>query len=137
MTAARALGADDLVELTALVTATEPGPWAERTHELGRFFGVRVDGRLVAAAGQRMRLPDAIEISAVCTDEAHRGRGHAAAATMAVVETILAEGVLPFLHVRDGNTSAITMYERLGFVVRSTLPIGMYEPPRDSVGHGP
>ncbi len=126
------LGPDDLAELTALVTTTAPGPWAERTHELGRFFGVRIDGVLVAAAGQRMRLPDAVEISAVCTDEAHRGRGLGAVATMAVLDAILADGALPFLHVRDGNASAIAMYERLGFSLRTTLPIGMYQPPTNA-----
>ena len=41
-----------MMELTAL---TKPGPFSARTHELGTFLGIRVDGQLVAMAGERMK----------------------------------------------------------------------------------
>ena len=49
----RALAADDLPQMTALVQQTAPGPWFERTPELGRFLGFETDGRLVAMVGER------------------------------------------------------------------------------------
>ena len=124
-------GVEDLDESDApsmadLAVATEPGPWAARTHELGDFVGVRVDGRVVAMAGQRMRLPDAVEISAVCTDPDHRGRGLARAAVAAVAARTLAAGMQPFLHVRVENESAIRLYAGLGFRVRTTLRPGVF-----------
>ena len=62
---------------SALVARTEPGPFTDRTIELGTYLGVRdaSDGALVAMAGQRMHPPGHVEISAVCTDPAFRGRG--------------------------------------------------------------
>jgi predicted GNAT family acetyltransferase len=120
------LGESDAPAMTALVTATEPGPWAARTHELGEFVGVRVNGRVVAMAGQRMRLPDAIEISAVCTDPDHRGRGLGRAVVAAVAARTLAAGRRPFLHVRVENEAAVRLYEGLGFRIRSTLRPGVF-----------
>jgi ribosomal protein S18 acetylase RimI-like enzyme len=128
-TAVEVLDASDAAEMAALVAATEPGPWSTRTHELGEFVGVRVDGRIVAMAGQRMRLADAVEISAVCTDPAYRGRGYARAAVAAITARTTAAGRLPFLHVRADNTGAIRVYEGLGYRVRRTLRPGMYQAP--------
>jgi predicted GNAT family acetyltransferase len=123
------LDASDAPAMAALVAATEPGPWSTRTHELGEFIGIRVDGNLVAMAGQRMRLPHAVEISAVCTDPAYRGRGYAGAAVAAITNRSAASGQLPFLHVRDDNTAAIRVYERLGYRTRRVLRPAVYQAP--------
>ena len=69
------LGEADLDEMVSLAARTRPGPFARRTPELGRYYGVRREGELVAMAGERLRLPGRTEISAVCTHQAHRGRG--------------------------------------------------------------
>jgi predicted GNAT family acetyltransferase len=113
--------------MTALVTATEPGPWRSRTHELGTFLGVHIDGRLVAMAGQRMRLDRAVEISAVCTHPDYRGRGLARALTSLAAHRIAAIGCTPFLHVRADNVAAVRAYEAAGFTRRVTLNPGAYE----------
>jgi ribosomal protein S18 acetylase RimI-like enzyme len=123
------LDASDAAAMTALIAATEPGPWSTRTHELGEFVGIRVDGRLVAMAGQRMRLPHAVEISAVCTDPAYRGCGYAGVAVTAITARTAASGLLPFLHVRDDNIAAIRVYERLGYRTRRLLRAGLYQAP--------
>jgi ribosomal protein S18 acetylase RimI-like enzyme len=115
------LGDADAPEMLALAQRTDPGPFFERTHQLGRFIGIRApDGTLAAMAGERMKLDGATEISAVCTDPAHQGRGYG----RRLMETLLAEqldrGELPFLHVKDDNP-AKGLYERLGFRVSRAM----------------
>jgi ribosomal protein S18 acetylase RimI-like enzyme len=109
-------------EMLALALAAEPGPFRDRTHRLGRFLGVRDAGRLVAMAGERMRVPGHTEISAVCTRPAFRGRGLAAGLMRALVAGHAAEGRGSFLHVTVGNP-ARTVYERLGFRPTRSLEI--------------
>jgi ribosomal protein S18 acetylase RimI-like enzyme len=112
--------------LADLVLRTEPGPWRPRTAELGGFVGIVRDGALVAAAGRRMQLPEAIEISAVCTDPAWRGRGYATVLTVEMARRIASTGRTPFLHVRADNDTARRVYERIGFTVRAELRAGAY-----------
>ena len=111
----RPLGPADVARMTALAQATAPGPWFERTSELGRFVGFEDEGRLVAMAGERMRVPGHTEISAVCCHPDWRGRGLAADLMRHVSQAIVARGETPFLHVIAENTSAIALYEKLGF----------------------
>ena len=115
----------DADEMATLARETEPGPWCERTGELGNFFGIRIDGRLVAMAGERLRLPTAVEISGVCTDARYRGRGFAAALVVEVARQIQARQATAFLHVRDANTAAISVYERLGFRCRTMTTVSL------------
>ena len=115
------LGPADAAEMYALATLTEPGPWAARTHELGGFVGVKVDGRLVAMAGERMKPPGFTEVSGVCTHPDHRGRGYAGALMRVVAERMLARGEMPWLHAYASNVGAIALYESLGFRLRGTV----------------
>ena len=110
----RPLGPADLPQMTALVRQTEPGPWYERTSELGRFVGFEADGRLVAMVGERMRVPGYTEISAVCCHPDWRGQGLPADLMRLVSQAIVARGETPFLHVLAENASAIALYDKLG-----------------------
>jgi len=112
------LGPADGAAMLALAEATRPGPFGTRTAELGVFLGIREGGKLVAMAGQRMRLPGLIEVSGVCTDPAHLGRGHAARLVSAQLALIRGAGHGVFLHVRADNARAIALYERAGFRAR-------------------
>ncbi|GIF22347.1 ribosomal protein S18 acetylase RimI-like enzyme [Actinoplanes tereljensis] len=105
----------DVPEVLDLVERAKPGPFRKRTIALGRYLGIRIDGRLVAMAGERFRLPGWTEISAVCTDPDYQGRGLGARLTLAVANGILARGELPFLHAAADNDRALRLYERLGF----------------------
>lgn len=115
------LGAADVPEMLDLVARTQPGPFRQRTHELGTYLGIREHGRLVAMTGERLRPPGWTEISAVCTAPEARGRGHAARLITAVAARITARGERPFLHVAEANTGALALYERLGFTTRKRV----------------
>lgn len=65
----------DVPDMLDLVARTEPGPFLPRTIEMGRYLGIRRNGRLVAMAGERLRPAGWTEVSAVCTDPAYRGQG--------------------------------------------------------------
>lgn len=120
------LGAADLPEILDLVERTQPGPFRKRTVEMGTYLGIRRGGRLIAMAGERLRVPGWTEVSAVCTDQDHRGQGLAARLVRAVVAGIEARGERPFLHVLTDNTGAIRLYARLGFAVRTPVTFGVY-----------
>ena len=105
----------DVPEILELVERAQPGPFRKRTIELGRYLGIRHEGRLIAMGGERFRMPGWTEVSAVCTDPAFRERGLGARLTLAVAAGILERGELPFLHAAADNVSAIRLYERLGF----------------------
>lgn len=113
-----ALGDADAPEMLALATLTRPGPFFERTHQLGDFFGVRIDGQLAAMAGERMKPEGHTEVSGVCTLPEHRGRGYGAALMRVVAGRILDRGEIPFLHAYASNTGAIGLYQALGFSLR-------------------
>jgi ribosomal protein S18 acetylase RimI-like enzyme len=120
-----ALGPDDEPQMQALVALTEPGPFAPRTPELGRYLGFKVDGRLVAMAGERMHLTQHTEISAVCTHPDWRGKGLAADLMRLCAKRIVERGEWPFLHALTDNAGAIALYERLGFARRLVKRIAL------------
>lgn len=105
----------DAPEMLALATLTAPGPFFSRTHELGGFVGVKVDGKLAAMAGERMRPDGFTEVSGVCAHPDHRGKGYAATLMLHVAGKIVARGETPFLHSYADNAGAIALYEALGF----------------------
>ena len=124
------LGAADVPEMLELVAQTEPGPFLNRTIELGDYLGIRRAGTLVAMAGERFHLDGWTEISAVCTKPDHRGAGLASQLMGALIAGIQRRSERAFLHVMSTNTGAIRLYEALGFRVRqtATLTVVMREP---------
>ncbi len=122
------LAARDVPEMLDLVARTEPGPFRARTIELGHYVGVRDEGRLVAMAGQRFHPDGHREISAVCSDPNYRGQGLASALVRHLIATTTAEGERSFLHVASTNTSAISLYESLGFNFRRNIAVVGLQP---------
>jgi GNAT superfamily N-acetyltransferase len=123
------LSAAAVPEIMDLVDRTRPGPMLPRTIELGTYLGIRDQGALVALAGTRMRPTGFTEISAVCTDEEHRGRGLASLLVNRLVTEILARGEIPCLHAVTTNTSAIRLYETLGFTTRRDMDFALLSAP--------
>lgn len=123
-----ALGMEDVPDILDLVARTQPGPFAARTVELGPYLGIRIDGALVAMAGCRMHLPGYVEVSAVCTDGEFRGLGLGSAVVRGVVAAICAQGETPCLHAVADNTTAIRLYDSLGFATRADLAFAALRP---------
>ncbi len=123
------LGDTDAAEMLALAALTEPGPFLPRTHSMGRFVGIRIEGRLAAMAGERMRFPGHVEVSGVCTHPDFRGLGLARRLSSAVAADIQQRGEQPFLHAWATNIAAIALYESLGFVTRTTVNIALLKRP--------
>ncbi|MFE3190663.1 GNAT family N-acetyltransferase [Nocardia sp. NPDC059240] len=123
------LTAADVPEILELIARTEPGPFAPRTIEMGTYLGLRSEGRLIAMAGERLRPQGWTEISAVCTDAEFRGRGLASRLIRAVGAGIRARGDIPFLHAVAHNTTAISLYETLGFTLRKRSELAFVQAP--------
>jgi predicted GNAT family acetyltransferase len=103
----------------AMVTLTDlafPGFFRIRTCEMGRYYGVHVDGQLVSMSGERIILDGYPEVSGVCTHPAHRGKGYASALMWQVIRDHRRENLTPWLHVSSSNAPAIELYVHMGFV---------------------
>lgn len=118
----RVLKAADRAAMLELAEIAKPGPFARRTPELGAFVGVFDDGRLVAMAGERFRVPGFVEFSAIATRPEARRRGLAAALIADLSRRAAAQGEIAFLHVFPDNP-AVALYERLGFKSRVQMRV--------------
>jgi ribosomal protein S18 acetylase RimI-like enzyme len=114
------LGETNADEMLALAEATRSGPFGRRTVLLGRYLGIRRNGRLVAMAGERFRLPGYVELSAICVHPDFRGLGFGSGLTQYLTHRARVRGETSFLHVFPENP-AMMVYARLGFRERARL----------------
>jgi predicted GNAT family acetyltransferase len=115
------LTADDKEDMFNLINKVQPGYYELETWQLGNYFGIRRQNKLVAIAGERMRLDGLTEISAICTDPDFTGRRYAQQLIAALCKYNLQQGITPFLHVLETNERAIRLYEYMGFEIRRTI----------------
>ena len=112
---------DQKQELIDLVNLVQPGFIKEKTPSLGTYFGVYKNNSLVAAAGERMKMNHFTEISAVVTHPQYVRKGYAKQLLKHLVDTILIQKKIPYLHVSQTNINAIKLYHSLGFSVRRNI----------------
>ena len=105
----------DKAEMFGLINRVQPGYYLPDTRQLGEYLGIRHEGRLVAMAGERMRLTGFSELSAICTLPEYTGLGYAQRLTTELIRRQTAAGVVSFLHVARSNQRALRLYEHLGF----------------------
>ena len=117
----------NLADMLTLVNLVQPGFFYAQTPLLGDYFGIFQSGRLVAMAGERMRIDGYTEVSAVVTHPDFTGRGYAQQLVAQVVAKNLDKGVLPFLHVNAANERAVKVYEKLGFRTRRGVAFSQFE----------
>jgi ribosomal protein S18 acetylase RimI-like enzyme len=83
----------------------------------GVYYGMRVNGQLIAAAGTHVVSPSArlAVVGNVLTHADFRGRGFATAVTGAVTAELLRSCDQVVLNVRSDNPPALNAYRRLGY----------------------
>lgn len=108
-------------ELFGFIKKFYPYYFKNRTPELGRYFGIFKDNKLVAVTGERMQMANMTEVSAVITDTAYHGKGYAKQLIAFVTDKIFENHKTPFLHVAESNTGAKKLYDKLGFNHRGTI----------------
>lgn len=108
-------------ELTDFILKFYPYYFKKRTPELGRYYGIFNDDKLIAVTGERMQMDDMTEVSAVITDTDYLGKGYAKQLVAFVSGKIFEDNKTPFLHVAETNIGAKKLYEKLGFDHRGTI----------------
>lgn len=108
-------------ELAALVNLVQPGYFKEKTSDLGHYYGIYKDDKLIAVTGERMKMNGYTEVSAVVTHPEHTGKGYAKMLIAYSTGRIFNESKIPYLHVAETNIGAIKLYEKLGFYTRRKI----------------
>lgn len=122
----RSLVPHDVDLMERLIAEVFPGFFRHRTNETGRYYGIFSEGQLAAMAGERFTVPGMREISAICTSNAHQGKGLAAQLTSHAIGNILRDGRRPFLHVGAQNSKARRLYAKLGFEETKLVEVNFY-----------
>ena len=102
---------------TASTSSASPRGCRRRPSPTGVYYGIRVGGQLVAAAGTHVISPTARlgVVGNVLTHAHYRGRGFATAVTGAVTAELLRTCDQVVLNVRSDNPPALKAYRRLGY----------------------
>ncbi|MBS1598844.1 MAG: GNAT family N-acetyltransferase [Bacteroidetes bacterium] len=108
-------------KLFDLVNLVQPGYFRKKTSLLGEYFGIFKNDQLIAVTGERMKMNDFTEVSAIVTHPEYTGRGYAKQLVAHVVNNILQQNKTPYLHVVENNIGAIALYEKLGFETRRKI----------------
>lgn len=101
-------------EIYDLIWLVMPGYYKKRSFEMGKYFGIFKDNKLVSIAGQRMQTHSWIEVSGVVTHPNFTRKGFAKQLTQYVTKEIIKQEKHPILHTTKGNP-AIKLYEKLGY----------------------
>src|ERR1700754_922183 len=65
------LGPSNATEMFDLINSIQPGYYNINTRQLGNYYGIRDEKKLVAMAGERMQFTGFSELSAICTDPSY------------------------------------------------------------------
>lgn len=107
--------------LFQLVTSVQPGYFKRKTALLGSYVGIFKNDQLISVTGERLKMNDFTEVSAIITDPQHTGKGYAKQLIAHTVNKILNENKSPYLHVVETNIGAVKLYEKLGFKSRRKI----------------
>jgi len=108
-------------QLFDLVNLVQPGYFKRKTMMLGDYYGIFENDKLIAVSGERMKMNDFTEVSAVISHPLHTGKGYAKQLVAFTVNRIFDQNKMPYLHVAEGNVAAIRLYQTLGFKTRTKI----------------
>ena len=110
----------DSVDLVELYQESYPGNWFDlRAVEIGQYFGLRQDGRLVSVAGVHVYSEEykVAALGNIVTHPAYRRRGYARQVTARLCQSVLEKVEYVGLNVKADNDAAIDCYTGLGFEI--------------------
>lgn len=108
-------------DLFNLVNLVQPGYFKNKTSDLGNYYGIYKEDKLVAVTGERMKMNAYTELSAIVTHPDFTGKGYAKQLIKFASYKIFNEQKIPYLHVAHNNIGAIKLYEKLGFQTRKEI----------------
>jgi ribosomal protein S18 acetylase RimI-like enzyme len=108
-------------DLFDLVNLAQPGYFKNKTSDLGKYFGIYKNEKLISVTGERMKMDEFTEISAVVTHPEYTGNGYAKQLINLTTSKVFNENKIPYLHVAESNIGAIKLYEKLGFTTRRKI----------------
>lgn len=110
----------DSADLMRLYQESYPGNWFDlRMLEVGQYFGLRQDGRLVSVAGVHV-YSEQYRVAAlgnIVTHPAYRRRGYARQVTARLCQSVLQKVEHVGLNVKANNDAAVGCYTELGFEI--------------------
>ncbi|TDT46633.1 FR47-like protein [Maribacter spongiicola] len=112
-------------EVYDLIWLVMPGYYRRRTFEMGNYYGIFKDGKLVSITGQRMQTNLFIEVSAVVTHPDYTRKGLAKQLIAHTTKEILKVNKTPILHTNKGNL-AIPLYQKLGYELTRDMNWWLY-----------
>jgi ribosomal-protein-alanine N-acetyltransferase len=120
------LSEDQIPAILEIERQVNSAPWSERSfrneldHEHGIFQTALLDGKLVGYGGVWLVIDEA-HVTTVAVDPVQQRQGIGIRLVVALLEKAKAHGMeCATLEVRAGNTAAIELYKKLGFVVAAT-----------------
>lgn len=107
---------NNINEVYNLIHLVMPSFYRKGGFNMGNYFGIYKNKKLVSIAGMRMQSDDFIEVSGVVTHPDHVKRGYAKQLSNHVTKEIIKQGKKPILHTTKGNP-AIKLYQKLGYKI--------------------
>jgi len=131
-----ALAPEHISEMAALEKQCFSLPWSENAlreeleNPYARYIVCTHGGSVVGYVGARV-VYDEVHITNVAVDPDHRRQGLGTAMMKEMIRAaLLADYAFITLEVRESNSAAIKLYDKLGFVFIGKRP-GYYELPRE------
>jgi GNAT superfamily N-acetyltransferase len=121
---------EDLPGTVELASVAKPGPLGGRSPMLGTWIGIREHGRLLATAGECLRLPGSVALSAMYSHPDARRRGFGSLLTRSLTAVARRRAAIPFLHVRCADRADVSRCRRLGYGLRRAIAVLWRKPSR-------